>query len=81
MTNEQLAILLDQLAARLEREIDVARSGLPEAMERRMLRAWYPLTAGWVEEQGDFVALAGLTGMVSELRAQAESLRKAGKYA
>lgn len=81
MTNEQLAILLDQLANRLDDKIASVRASLPETMERRMLRAWYPLTAGWVEEQGDFVALAGLTGMVSELRAQAESLRNAGKYA
>lgn len=78
MTNEQLAVLLDQIAKRLECEIDVTRSGLPETMERRLCRNWYPFTSGWVEEPGDFVVLGGLTGVVEELRVQAESLRKAG---
>lgn len=77
MTNEQLAILLDQLAARLDHELVTVRQCLPEDFERFTVRR-FGLQEGWYDAPGDFVVLEGVVGLGKELRRQAESLRKAG---
>ena len=85
MTNEQLAIVLANLAHRLEREINLLRAALPAEMEREeelayigdrlVLQTFDTDPEHWRKEPGDYVALGSLTSLVNELNQNVETLR------
>ena len=85
MTNEQTALLLKGVAARLERAINQARDLMPEeAIRERLRRHTAPTCYGlfckdeshYTESEGDALAISPLVELLEELQADSETLVK-----
>lgn len=73
MTNEQLLILIRAWRSRLEREIHGVREGAPDSWHREEVTPWMELLGE--RQEGDFIELAGLKALLTELDEAIEILR------